>query len=203
MAHPEVTVDDAVAHTLGALESRDSHAEAERLRAAYPVLAGTPVSRLRVPNLGQVAALMSEIQHDDSMESAERHAASNLYLLIGSCWGTIDPQAAEPDAGVPVDHEGNTYRLDSAGVLHFEVRNENNLVIHRLRIRVVPSEDGEPPTVAIPGWRSGHSRVVDDPDLGRTVVSSTEEEREYVRREAQEAVNVAYYELHLWDGRDI
>ena len=204
MALPDmITVDEAVTCALDFLESEGARAQAEELIAAYGVFAGRPISRVRRPSVPHVASFMLEIAGDHGMGAAENNAANTLHMRIGRL-GAINPRTEpKPDPGVPVDHDGNTYRLDGAGVLHFEVRNENNLVVHGLRIQVVPSEDGGPPVVALPGWHSSHSRVMDDPDLGRISVNATAEEREAIWDEARRVVGVAYYELGLWRDREI
>lgn len=127
------TVHDAIVASREALRERDDSGSLEELEAAYAVIAGGPLSRLRVSSVHHVAALMSEIQTDESVNLATQNAATTLHLRIANAIGTIDVRTEPPpDPGVPRDHEGGVYRLDTADVLHYEVRSDDNWITPEL-----------------------------------------------------------------------
>jgi hypothetical protein len=139
------TVHDAVEESRRVLESRGDADLIDEMDVAYALIAGEPLSRVRVPSVHHVDALMSEIQSDESMDVATNNAATTLHLRIANAIGVVNTRLEpEPDPGVPRDHEGRTYRVDGANVLHFEVRDDDNLIIHALHIRVAPSGDDGP-----------------------------------------------------------
>jgi hypothetical protein len=190
-----VTVHDAVEAARRVLEERGESDQIVDMELAYAVIATEPLSRVRVPSTLHVAPLMQEIGGDESLDVATHNVLKTLYFRFASTLRVASTHAVrsmEPDyePGVPIDHDGFTYRMDGDNVLHFEVRNENNLLIHALHIKVAAAADGEPPVVASPGLRTGRHPAPDD------------HEREHAWREAREAVTVAW-ELGLYEGRTL
>lgn len=185
------TVHDAVSLARQVLLARGNADLAGQMAAAYTVVAADPLSRIRVPSILHVCALMDEIMHDEAVDSTSRNAASSLYLRIGNAIGMVDQRSRpEPERGILVDHRWCTYRVDGDNVLHYQIRHHRGFVVWGLRIRVVSPVEVGPPLVAAPGLRTGRHPPPDEEEqtaaweVARTVVATT-------------------WVLGLWEGRDL
>jgi hypothetical protein len=190
-----VTVHDAVEQARRVLESRGATDAIHELDLAYAVIAAEPLSRIRVPSLLHAAPLMAEVRRDESLDVATKNAVGALDMRFANALATasthpVRSMEQDYEPGVPMDHEGRTYRTDGDNVLHYEVRNQSNMIIHGLHIRVAASDDGGPPVVASPGLSTGRHPAPDEHEI------------EFAWREARQAVDIAW-ELGLYEGREL